>query len=295
MRTPAMDSTASAHPPSPGDDAPTFSVVIPTLGRPELLSEAVASVLAQTRTDWECIVVDDGAGAELTTTDPRIRLVHRPTSGGPAAARNTGIAAARGRYVAFLDDDDRFTPLRLELAAEALARADIALCWSRWFDEDGPDPIVQGRRLQGDVSGCILDATTPQLGATAVRADRLVPFDETYSAVEDVEWWLRMAANGTVATIERLGYERRRHTGARTNGTDVTSRIRLSGHLVEHHAEYFQAHPSALAFRWARMGHLALLEGDWATSRRSYVRSLRIRPSRVAVRGLTRAVVQHPA
>jgi hypothetical protein len=163
------------------------------------------------------------------------------------------------------------------------------VCWARWFDADGTSAVVQGRRLDGDVSDHILDATTPQLGATAVRANRLVPFDESYSAVEDVEWWLRMAATGTVATIDQLGYERRRHPGPRINGTDVPSRIRLSTRLMDHHAAYFRAHPSAMAFRWARMGHLALLVGDPASARRAYLRSLRTRPSRLAVRGLARA------
>jgi glycosyltransferase involved in cell wall biosynthesis len=281
-----MNSTDPPPSPSPADD-PTFSVVIPTFARPELLAAAVASVLAQTRPDWECLVVDDGGASDFTPPDPRVRVVHRERTGGPAAARNTGLDAATGSVVVFLDDDDRFSPDRLDLAAQGLERADVAVCWTRWSDD--PVGVAGGRQLEGDVSDHILDATTPHLGATAVRTDRLVRFDETFSAVEDVEWWLRMAAVAAVATVPRVGCELGRHGGTRANDTDVAARIRCSGLLLDVHAPYFRSHPSARAFRLARMGVLALSAGDRRQARASYLRSIRARPSGLAVRGLARS------
>jgi glycosyltransferase involved in cell wall biosynthesis len=298
MRTDAMDSTDPPASPEPGP--PTFSVVIPTHARPELLAEAVASVVAQTRADWECIVVDDGAGTDFDPPDPRVRVIRRERTGGPAAARNTGIDAATGTYIAFLDDDDRYTPERLALAARGLEHADVALCFTRWFDDrpDGADPAAApspagggGRRLDGDVADRILDATTPHLGATAVRADRLVRFDESYAAVEDVEWWLRLAAGTRVATVPEVGCELRRHGGLRANDTDVAGRIRASAKLLADHDDYFRSHPSARAFRLARMGLLALSLGDRDEARRACLRSLRARPNGLAARGLARSVV----
>jgi glycosyltransferase involved in cell wall biosynthesis len=252
------------------------------------LAQAVASVVAQTRADWECVVVDDGSDTDFTPPDPRVRLIRRDPAGGPAAARNTGIDAARGTVIAFLDDDDRFTPDRLELAATGLERADVALCWTRWIDD--PPGTDGGRRLDGDVADHILDATTPHLGATAVRAGCLVRFDESYSAVEDVEWWLRMAAAATVATVPSVGCELRRHAGERVNGTDVAARIRASRQLLEDHETWFRTHPSARAFRLARMGVLALSLGDRRAARSAYVRSLGARPSGLAARGLVRSL-----
>ena len=69
--------------------------------------------------------------------------------------------------------------------------------------------------LDGDVSDVVLDATTPHLGGTAVRADQVQRFDERYHAVEDVEWWLRTAAVSRVSTVAEIGCELRRHPGAR--------------------------------------------------------------------------------
>ena len=206
---------------------PTFSVIIPTFRRPDLLEEAVASVLAQTRPDWECLIVDDGGGQVIEPPDPRVRVVSRPASGGPAAARNTGVAEAAGRWLTFLDDDDRYTPERLELAAAGLGRAPVAVCWTRWFDPTAPAAPAgpaRGRWLVGNVADTILDSTTPHLGSTAVAAEAMVPFDVRYRALEDVEWWLRMAEQCSVDTIAALGCEIRRHGGVRANQTDVASR-----------------------------------------------------------------------
>src|SRR5580765_8935030 len=134
----SMIPSASRLPERPDqmDPSPQFTVVIPTYGRPQLLPEALASVLGQTVPDLECIVVDD-ASPEPVAVEPneRVRLVRREENGGPAAGRNTGAAEARGRYLAFLDDDDWWEPDRLELAVPALERAPVAVCWSR-FDDD---------------------------------------------------------------------------------------------------------------------------------------------------------------
>ncbi|MBI4259617.1 MAG: glycosyltransferase family 2 protein, partial [Actinobacteria bacterium] len=107
----------------PSVATPLFSVIVPTHGRPAYLAEALASVAAQTIEDWEAVVVDDASPEPVEVPDdPRFRLVRRDENGGPGAARNSGLAAATGRYIAFLDDDDLFTPDRLEVALEGLQR-----------------------------------------------------------------------------------------------------------------------------------------------------------------------------
>src|SRR5688572_26204040 len=114
-------------------DTPLFSVVIPTYARPEFLRLALQSVLAQTVQDFEALVVDDGApGTVQLPNDRRLRLVRRSSNGGPAAARNTGLALARGQYVTFLDDDDLFTPDRLEIGLHGVREVPVATCWIRY-------------------------------------------------------------------------------------------------------------------------------------------------------------------
>jgi glycosyltransferase involved in cell wall biosynthesis len=99
--------------------APVVSVIIPTLCRPLLLRRAIDSVLAQTRRDFELIVVIDGpdqATTEVlsTITDARLRVIENPKSLSAAGARNRGVEAACGTWIAFLDDDDAWLPEKLE-------------------------------------------------------------------------------------------------------------------------------------------------------------------------------------
>ena len=253
-------------------DRPSFSVVIPTYGRPRYLKEAVASVMAQTIADLECIVVDDASPEPVELDDePRLRVIHRPENGGPAAARNSGLTAARGEFIAFLDDDDLYAPDRLAIAAEGLANAPLAICWTRTMgSEDGGG----GRLLAGDVRDTILDATTPHLGATAVRRDVARPFDERFLATEDVEWWLRMSTLASVSTVPRVGLLYRRHAGAR-HESGTPARVRGSLDLMELERAYFGTHPRAAAFRWMRIGLMAMDEGDMHLARRAFWRSWR--------------------
>lgn len=100
--------------------APYFSIIIPAYNRSEVIGAALDSCIEQTFSDFEVIVVDDGSndGVALRNTveayeDSRIRLIVQ-NNGGAAAARNTGIRAAKGLMIAFLDTDDRFLPAKLE-------------------------------------------------------------------------------------------------------------------------------------------------------------------------------------
>lgn len=139
--------------PAPAEDAgasPLFSVVIPTYRRPAMVKRAVESVLRQTERDFEVLVVDDASGDETpavvaAVADPRVRYLCREVNGGAGACRNDGVAAARGEFVSFLDDDDEYLPEFLALTRATLegSGAEVGLSWSgiRWIR----------RTQQGDV------------------------------------------------------------------------------------------------------------------------------------------------
>lgn len=103
-----------------------FSVIIPTYNRAALLSEALASVFAQRFTDYEVIVADDGStdgtAAVLHAHGARVRVVKQANQG-PGAARNAAARIARGRYLAFLDSDDRWLPWTLDVYASVVIGA----------------------------------------------------------------------------------------------------------------------------------------------------------------------------
>src|SRR5665213_1350208 len=107
---------------------PLVSVIVPTRDRVQILRAAVASVLRQSATNFELIVVDDASTdgtssylAELATMDKRVRVVRNAAPKGGAGARNEGISHARGEWIAFLDDDDEWLPNKIRRQLETLA------------------------------------------------------------------------------------------------------------------------------------------------------------------------------
>ena len=117
---------------------PTFSVIIPTYNRAQTLTRAIKSVIDQTLQNWELLVVDDASTDDTPQLvkrfrDRRIRYLRRQANGGVSAARNDGIKAARGEYVALLDSDDRFLPTFLERTLHALRASvdnETGLSWT---------------------------------------------------------------------------------------------------------------------------------------------------------------------
>jgi glycosyltransferase involved in cell wall biosynthesis len=253
---------------------PLFSVIVPTYARPGFLSEALQSVLAQTVDDFECIVVDDASPEPASVPgDPRIRLVRRSSNGGPAAARNTGLHVARGRYVAFLDDDDLFTPDRLAVALEGLRRAPVSVCWIRYLHTT----VGSNRTLTGDVRHEILDSRVPHLGTVAVERAVVPAFDERFIACEDTEWWLRLAHQAQVATVPRIGCLFRLHWMPRHLIT-VSARIEGRFLMLRLYEPYFEQHRQAAAFQWKRIGRLSAMHGDYGLARKAFARAFALSP-----------------
>ena len=133
---------------------PAISVILPTFNRDVFLRQSVESVFAQTCTDWELIIADDGSNETTrdylrTLPESRVRTLWLQHTGNPAYVRNAALAAARGEFVAFLDSDDLWMPTKLErqLLALRAAGADSSWCYCLYdhIDASG-NLIVPGRR-----------------------------------------------------------------------------------------------------------------------------------------------------
>ena len=270
---------------------PLVSVVVPTAGnRQAYLEEAVDSVLTQGIAEVEVVVVDDsGMCAVRDGWDQRVRVVRRPAPGGIAAARNTGMEAATGCYLAFLDDDDRYLPDRLANALSALERADFALCWL----VDSKGNHGPQRRLEGDIADEVLDDFTPQPGTVTGRRERFPRFDEALVVMEDVEWWIRLGAAGTFTTTPTADYWYRIHDEPRV-GYATAERVSWRRHVLAMHEPWFRAHRRALGFQLLRIGVQERSLGRRAEARRALVSSLRVRPTARAARQLAATFVSAP-
>jgi glycosyltransferase involved in cell wall biosynthesis len=182
---------------------PQVSVIIPTYNRAAWVVEAVASVLAQSWRDFELLVVDDGGSdATLEVLSPfrgQLKLLRCRTRRGVAAARNLGAAAARGRWLAFLDSDDLWLPDKLARQMEYLAaHPEILICQTDeiWVRRG---VRVNKPRTHEKEGGWIFLQSLERcaISTSAVVLDRRLltetgGFDESMPAAEDYDLWLRL-------------------------------------------------------------------------------------------------------
>lgn len=195
--------------------APTVSVVVPVRDGARYLGAALASVLTQDVPPLEVVVVDDGSAdasaAIASAAGPSVRVLRGPFSGA-AAARNAGVATARGEVLAFLDHDDLWAPRRLARQVATLRRepaVELVLGLTQRFREDAGAHVPLGP-----------PAPEPSFGAALFtrRAFELVgPIDIERAFDEDVDWFLRAREAQLPARLDRVLVQHyRRHA---TNAT----------------------------------------------------------------------------
>ena len=184
---------------------PLISVIIPVYNGEKTIKETIESVLNQTFTDFEIIVINDGSKDETiqiveSLQDPRIKLFSYPNAG-QAASRNRGISKAVGEFIAFLDADDLWTPDKLEAQLKALQenpQAAVAYSWTDFIDESGkflrPGAYMS---VTGDVYKHLLVVNFLENGSNPlIRASALAEvgdFDGSVTPAEDWDMWLRLA------------------------------------------------------------------------------------------------------
>ena len=242
---------------------PRFSVIIPTFNRAALVSEAVASVRAQTITDYELIVVDDGSTdstADALSAIPNLRLIRQPNAG-PGPARNTGLAAASGEYTAFLDADDRWLPWTLDTFARAIdgsSRAAAALiCGSpRAFTADSEIAAITREpdlfERHPDYLGTDPIDLFPGAGVLCARTDalrRVGGFLPNRMTAEDADLYLRLGVEPGFVVVRRpftLAY--RIHEGA----ASLDGTLDEAGAHALLRREHEGVYPGGAKRRWQR-------------------------------------------
>ncbi len=191
--------------------SPSVTVVITTHNRARLVVEAVESVLAQTVTDFELIVIDDGSTDDTALLlDPyKDRLsYHRQENSGPSSARNRGIEIAGGSLIAFLDSDDLWHPEKLLRQVDYLQlHPEFPLCYTDEIWIRGGRRVNQGKRHR-KYGGWIFDKILPLclISPSSVLLRRSLfddvgMFDESLPACEDYDLWIRIACRYPVGFI----------------------------------------------------------------------------------------------
>ncbi len=193
--------------------SPLVSIIIPTYNRSYCISEALDSIFGQTYGHYELIVVDDGS------TDDTARVLDRYAGrlnslrthhAGPSAARNTGIRASRGDYMAFLDSDDLWTARKLEQQVHFFSKnPDARICQTEeiWIRNGiRVNPMKKHKKYSGWIFRqclplCIVSPSAVMLHRSIF--DRVGLFDETLAACEDYDLWLRIAPHYPIYLIDK--------------------------------------------------------------------------------------------
>ncbi len=180
---------------------PLVSVIVPSYNKPQYLPECLRSIQAQSFTDWECIVVDDGSprGEEIRAAveamgDSRFRLIKHEVNRGPGAARNTGIRYARAERLLWVDEDDEITARCLERLLTIQSESGAEVVIGRYVDIGSGcvSKIIETPTLERVLAG------PPLLGCGFLVSkgaiERIGLFDESNilrAGREDTEWWIR--------------------------------------------------------------------------------------------------------
>lgn len=229
--------------------SPTVSVVIPAYNGARWLPATLDSLTAQTLTDWEAIVVDDcspdeGAALVEAWPDPRVRLVRMPQNGGPVRARNTGVAAARGRHIAGLDQDDLCRPERLAAQVAYLdTHPDCALLGTQveCLTGEAVGPSNYAPVTAPGLIAWLLQIENPfAWSSVMVRgsvARALDPFTRPELLyAEDFDLYGRVLAFGSVARLDQPLLLYRQHEGGASRRFVTTMRVSAVRVLTERHA-----------------------------------------------------------
>jgi len=213
---------------APGSRWPLVSVVIPTYNRPDMLARAVASVLRQDYPRLEVLVVND-AGSPVDAAlaalpgEGRVQVINLPENGGAARARNAGLRAARGHYIAFLDDDDEYRPEHIGQLVAALHGRPERFAYARaeyLIEHPGtngvevtrqqPFATVQYARSLLEVGNFI---PTPTWFFARSLLEEVGYFDESFKAWEDWEWLVRVSAATGFLALNRISVDVHQRAG----------------------------------------------------------------------------------
>ena len=325
----------SAAPAAGAPASPQVSVIIPAFNSGPYIGDALDSMRAQTVADIEMIVIDDGSSDDTlavarahAAADPRVRVIARGApSGRPSVARNEGMRAARGRYIALLDADDTSTPTRLACAIDAMRHTGARFVFTdmqRRYQDTGalaPQGTLAAAAFTSATASYLtrvsdtLYLCSPKFPAflltyiavntptvtfeRTLLADEPTWFDESMVRFEDVDFWFRLAEHTPFAYIAAVQTIVRKHSRSITASDPVSTRIDGISVRAKHLSRLRpRLSPTEISAAERNIGelqfHVAYAQwcaGQDASARHWFLESWRSRPTASALAGYLKAFV----
>jgi len=272
------------------EDKPTVSVIIPTYNREQLIARSLKSVLSQTYQDFEIIIVDDGSTdntEEVVSSfnDDRIRYIRHEENKGEAAARNTGIKAARGDYIAYQDSDDEWFPEKLAKQIELLedASPEVGVIYTGFWKTENHRrtyiPFSWVSQKNGDIHKELLKGNFIGSPVVLVKKEcfsEVGLFDERLRNLVDWEMWLRISKHYHFRYVDEPLVVA--HYDSDNVSDNPNSLIDALGLVLEKNRDEFEAEKKLLAKHWVDIGSLLVAKGRVKKGRRYIINALRLYP-----------------
>lgn len=270
-----------------------ISVIIPTYNSKKYISEAINSVLRQTCTDYEIIVVDDGSTDNtkgiIDHNFPQVRYYYIPHHG-VSRARNYGIQRARGEFIAFLDADDLWLPEKLEMQIDVFnADQELMLVFTehRFFDSNGIREATfskKERLMKGDVVKNIFLYSHVALPTVMVRThvfQEIGYFDEDLNVAEDDNLWIRIALKFRIHLLDEvLVHCRMTENSLSRTTSNLVAGVLKNIELIENKYPDLRKRLGRanirrkLSYIYSNYGYFYFSNGDYEMSRRYYFKSI---------------------
>lgn len=273
-------------------NSPYVSVIIPTYNRANLLSKSIQSVLNQTYTNFELIIVDDGSNdhtedAVKNFEDERIRYIRHDKNKGLAGARNTGIRFSKGELLSFQDDDDEWLPNKLEKEIKVLKKSDsnVGVVYSGLCKIDGdkktywPEPMHTLR--EGNLHNELIKGNFVH-SLTLIRRscfEKVGLYDEDLRALEDWELYIRISAHYDFKFIdEALIITHLRADGLTKN---LSLQLNCTEKIFKKHSDEYNKQKKAMADIYRVLASRLCLNRQLAEGRSCYIKSIKKDPTNI--------------
>ena len=267
---------------------PKVSVVIPTCTRPHLIKRTVDSVLKQTFQDFEIIIVDDGLKERAEEVvknikDERIKYIQHEVNKGGGAARNTGIKATQGDYIAFLDDDDEWAPDKLEKQINLFEKTDkdVGFCYTavnNIYDEKFEKSNVPDGT--GDYHDLTLKSFKKFLTVTLLIKKEVFGivgvFDEKLPSHQEAELMIRVTEKYKGVGINEPLVNVNMKSGYEQIGKNISRRIGGEILVLEKHLQKYKTRKKYLAKHYFQIGLWYRDSNDDANARKYFLMAWRL-------------------
>ena len=270
---------------------PKVSVVVPTYNRTGFLRAALASALAQTLQDFEIIVVDDASQSDTEKVirqfeDNRITLIRHETNQGVSAARNTGVASSKGKYIAFLDDDDEWLPHKLEKQLRVLENnPSVGVVYTGSFAIDASSRQIVNQLMPKE-RGYLFEKLCVQKSIAPTSSfllrkhcfEKVGLFDPYLEFGEDFDMWLRISKEFEFEYLEEPLVRFSVADGRCSLSANYEVMIRGKEAQLRKHAYLFAQDSKNYSRCYLGLGVLHCYSGNVKKGRESFIKAIKIYP-----------------